>query len=354
MIFSKSLLTNAVQHSNSALGRQWSEVGNMRNNANAQERLFEALGQLAANEAQIPQDVYRDFDTVTVTEFKADEGDAFLQPLMALSRSVSVGKLVSTYRQASSAGLAQTSMGGQLGVKLDQVEYTYDGVIIPIHDDGFKRNFREIEAMRSEGFDALVDDQRETVRTLKNHIATQFLDGHRDTKGNLIVVEGHSWGGMRNDSRVSQIDLGAGGINFDFTDQTKTFAEIEAAFKEYRDITYIDNNCTKDATIWVSRQIMSNIERNSSESYNSEKIINRLASLMGIASIEVTSELTGNQLMGFPLDGSVRPVVGMAINTTAIPRQLYNADHQFVTWAAIGFQVKVDYKGQTCASYASS
>lgn len=309
---------------------------------------------MAVNAGLIPRDVFQEFDNVAVERFRSDDGDTFLNDLLPLSRSVSIGKLTHKFRQVSDAGNAQTSMTGQLGVKLDQAEYTYDGSIIPIHDTGFFRNWREWNAQTSEGFDALIDDQRESVATLRKHLADNFLDGHNDVQGNPIVVDALSWEGMRNDSRVAQVDLGAGGINFDFTDTTKTGAEIKAAFVQVRDTMWITNTCEKELTYYVSREIASNFERKFSTQYDAKIIMQEMADLMGVAAIKVSSKLTGNQLMGFPLDANmVRPVVGMGLNTVAMPRPVYNSNYDFVVWGAIGFEVRTDFADNTCAFYAS-
>ena len=355
MIFEESIIANS--HNGRA---QWEEVLRARRAVEIVEQQHQlaaamALGnQIAVNAGIIPEDVYQEFDNVTVERMRLDDGDAYLNDLLPLSRSVNIGKLVSKFRRASDAGQAQTSMSGQVGVKLDQVEYSYDGAIVPIHDTGFFRNWREWNAQQSEGFDALIDDQRESVASLRQRMADQFLDGHVDNDGNLIVVDNVSWGGMRNDSRVAQVDLGAGGINFDFTDNAQSGEDIKAAFIQLRDVLRIDNKCGKDATYYISNEIMSNFERRFSNNYDSRKIIEELTSLMGVAAIKPTNKLSGNELMGFPLDReSVRPVVGMGINTVAMPRPNYNSNYMFAVWGAVGYQVKTDYFGNTCALYAA-
>lgn len=354
MIFQESIIGN------SRAGRdQWVEVNTHRSLADAQNRVHETMMrannvEIAVNAGLIPRDVYQEFDNVTVERFRSDDGDTFLNDLLPLSRPVSIGKLINRFRRASDAGNAQTSMTGQIGVLMDQVEYSYDGTLIPIHDTGFTRNWREWAALTSEGFDALIDDQRESVATLRRKLADSFMDGHKDKNGQLIVLDGLSWAGMRADSRVAQVDLGVGGLNFDFTDTTKTYAQVEAAWKQMRDVLWITNKCEMEATYYVSREIMSNIERESSENASLGKFIARLTGLMGVAAIKVSSKLTGNQIMAFPLDPNrVRPVVGMGINTVAMPRPLYNSNYDFAVWGATGFEIRTDYNGNTCAMYAA-
>ena len=352
MIFQQELVGN-----NRSSAQQWEEVKRARRAYDINEGLYEqqlrAHG-LQANQGIIPQDVFQEFDNVTVERFRSDDGDTYLNDLLPLSRSVNIGKLVHKFRQASDAGNAQSSMTGQIGVKMDQVEYTIDGSIVPIHDTGFYRNWREWNAQQSEGFDALIDDQRESVATLRRLLADNFLDGHVDAQGNFIVVDGLSWEGMRNDSRVAQVDLGGGGINFDFTDQTKTGTEIKAAFIQVRDVLRITNNCAKDATYYVSREISSNFERKFSTQYDAKLILAELSGLLGVATIKETNKLVDNELMGFPLDANtVRPIVGMGINTVAMPRPVYNSNYEFAVWGAIGFEVRTDFADNTCALFAT-
>lgn len=351
MIFSKAIVGN----SRSAV-TQWAEVQAVRNACNLNEAQFANIlrnSGLNVNEGIIPQDVYQDFDNVTVERFRSDDGDTYLNDLLPLSRSVNIGKLTQKFRRASDAGQSQTSMTGQIGIKMDQVEYNFDGAIIPIHDTGFFRNWREWNAQTSEGFDALIDDQRESVATLRRRLANQFLDGHVDNDGNFIKVDGLDWQGMRNDSRVAQVNIGASGINFDFTLTTKTGAEIKAAWILVRNVLWITNNCERDATYYISREIASNFERKFSAQYDAQTITQELAQLMGVATIKVSSKLSGNEFMAFPLDGdAVRPIVGMGLNTVAMPRPVYNSNYEFAVWGAIGFSVRTDYANRKCSLFA--
>lgn len=354
MIFQESIIRGSRvgldQYNEVRLARQ------MANNHNTHiNRMAAAVGNanIMVNEGIIPQEVYQEFDNVTVERFRLDDGDVFLNDLLPNSRSVSIGKLISKFRRTSDAGRVQTSMTGQIGIKMDQTEFNYDGALVPIHDTGFFRNWRELDAQRSEDFDALIDDQRECVASIRQRLADSFLDGHKDTNGQFIELDGVSWQGMRNDSRVAQVNIGASGINFDFTDQAKTGAEIKAAFIQVRDVLRITNKCGLDADYYISLEIESNLERKFSTSYDSKIIMQELADLMGVKSIKSSNKLSGNELMAFVnSQNHVLPVVGMGINTVALPRQMYNSNHEFAVWAAAGWKVKTDYFGNTCAMFA--
>lgn len=329
-----------------------------RNAANVQEQMhanaLKASG-MKVNAGQIPAEIYKEFDNVTIERMRLDDGDVFLNDLMPLAKSVNIGKVVYENRRASDAGVVQTSIGGQTGIKFDQVEYNYDGTIVPIHDTGFFRNFRELAAGTSEGFDALIDDQRESTASLRLKLVDTFMDGHKDADGNFIKYKTYDWQGMRNDSRVQAIDLGVGDVNFDFTDDTKTGDEIKKAFLQVRDRIRITNKCGRDLTVYVSNEIATVWEGNFSSNYDGSLIINQLSMVNGIANIKASNKLSGNEMMLFPLDGvSVRPISGMGVSTIALPRPLFNSNHEFVQAAAVGWMINNDYDGNTCAGFASA
>ncbi len=309
---------------------------------------------LQPNAGLIPRDVYQEFDNQTVTRMRSDDGDSYLNDLMPLAKSVNIGKLTYVTRRASDAGTVQTSMTGQLGIKMDQTEHNFDGTIIPVHDAGFFRNWREWNAQRSENFDALIDDQRETVAAVRRRLADSFLDGHKDVDGNFIVVDTRQWQGMRNDSRVQSVDLGAGGVNFDFTSNANTGDQNKDALITVLDFLWITNNCARDVTLYVSREIGRNWERNFSTAYDGALIIDQLSKIQGVAAIKTTNKLTDNEMMAFPLDQmAVVPVTGMGMSTMALPRPIFNSNYEFVTATAVGWFVKTDFFSKTCALYAT-
>lgn len=353
MIFNKNFVANSIPAQ-----RQLQERDVLRTCNNINENRFEAEYQalgFSVNAGRLPDDMFREFDKIAVERMKLDEGDAFLNVLMPMARAISIGKLTFENARASDAGVVQTSMTGQIGVKFDEVDYSTDGTIVPVHDNGWSINWRKMASASDEGFDIQFDNQREQVSAHRNNLADTFLDGMIDKKGEFIVVDTRSWKGMRNDTRVAQVDLGAGGVNFDFTDKSKTGEEIKAAFIEIRDTMRIENKCTLDLDYFVSELIGSNFERKFSAQYDAQTIEAELSQLVGVGSITRSSKLgsgaatDGNEMMGFPTNGQVRPITGMGVSTIALPRQVYNANHSFVVASAVGWEVRDDFFGNTCA-----
>lgn len=95
---------------------QFNEVAEVRTRANLFAQSQNRMAGISVNEGLIPQDVYQEFDNVTVERLRSDDGDTFLNDLLPLSRSVSIGKLIHKFRQASDAGNTQTSMTGQIEI----------------------------------------------------------------------------------------------------------------------------------------------------------------------------------------------------------------------------------------------
>ena len=349
MLFSKGLYTNSDSNQRNA-NAQWAEVVARRKYFNANERHIAAMQGYQANAAAvIPQDVYREFDNQTKALMRNDEGDVLLNDLIPLSRALDIGKIEYKFRKASDSGNAQTTLSGQTPVLMDNTQYAYDSAIIPVHQDGFGREWREMEGQRSEGFDALIDDQANSVRAVRRQMVDYILDGSD------VTFNGTSWAGVRSDSRVASIDLGAGGLNIDFTSDTATAADIRDAFKSLRDTLRISNNAMGDITFYVSREIMTNFERYYADGdWAQGTLLKALLELSGVAAIKETAKLTGNQVLGMVLSNEfIQPLVGMSVNVMAIPRTTPFERYNFLTWGAMGLQIKTDFDGRTGVMYAA-
>lgn len=346
LILRKSLAPNAAQAR--VMDQQWQELCQLR--ANSEKDVVELLSltlnrDLQGNAARTPAEAYREFDQTTKIDMVPAGEFATLTRLMQKSRSVSIGREVFEYRQASDAGVGQSSMSGQIGVKMDHVDYKYAGTVVPVHDIAFGRRWREIESMRAEGFDALVDDSRETERELMRTIESYLWDGNAN-----LDVKGNKWLGIKNDPTVAQSTLAA-----DLSAAATTADAIRQEVTTQRDVLYIANNCTNPLRLGVSREIMSNWERPFSTSEGMFGTIGEyVAKLRGISEIYEDSKLVGNEIVMYWDDQQgFHPVVGMGMSTYATPRVYHNDDFRFIKWAAVGFLAKTDYEGRKCALYGS-
>ena len=322
----------------------------MVNAANA-EGVF--AKQLAVNEGFIPQDVYKDFDRDIATEQLNDRGMPFINRLMPRAKSVGIGKLTCNYAQSSEIGIVQTSLSGQQGILADAIEHQYDGFPIAVHDTATDVNWRQFASASSEGYDLLRENVQSSVRAMGEHAADTFLDGMVDKGGNYITVDNRTWKGIRNESHVEQVNLGAAGINFDFTDGTQTGEAIKSAFLEVRNALRVDNNFTGEIFFTISVEIETVWEKRFSAQYDSKTVQQELTGMAGVAGFEMSRKMSGNEMMGLPQDDSVRPVVAMPISTIILPRRMYSDNYRAVTSSVMGWEAKNDIQGRKTALYAS-
>lgn len=343
-----------IANSRQAAG-QWDEVVRRREAFDRTEAHFGDVHGIEVNAAaRIPQDVYRDFDNQTKQLMTGDEGGIFLNDLLPLARSVHIGKIVSEYRQVSDATVAKSSISGQHTKPMDKVNYTYDGTLVLIHDSAVGREWRELEAMRSEDFDGLVDDQAAAVRSVRRQMVDNFLNGSPGT-----VYKGTESFGIKNSPNTQPLDLGAGGLNVDMTSPATTFAQMEsvivAALKLLQGAA---NNVEMDIDFRVSADIWFNMLRRTSNDANFETFLDALRRVPGVRSIEKTNgtaALTGNEFIAYARSSQfIQPVVSMAVTTTPMIRLTPYADYNALVWTAAGLQVKADAQGRSGVLYASA
>ncbi|MDB4306041.1 DUF6260 family protein [bacterium] len=298
-----------------------------------------------ANAAQTPAEAYREFDSTTTVEARSNGEFSTLTKLLQKGRPVSIGKEVFEHRKSSKAGIAQTSMSGQVGVKMDNVDYKYAGTVVPIHDVGFGRTWRQVESMRAEGFDALVDDANEAELTLMEQQNNYLWNGDAN-----MNVKGRSWLGLKADPSIATATLGV-----DLAASASAAQDIQNEVKRVRDILRITNKCSNDLRVAVSQEIMSNWERPTSlQDIGFNNILAFVLSLRGIVEVYEDPELSGNQMLMYWDDQQgLHPVIGMAVSTYAVPRVMHNDDFNYVKWCATGWLAKTTYEGLKCAIYAS-
>ncbi len=311
---------------------------------------------LLGNAGVKPGQLYQEFDDNVTTQFRLDEGDVILNMLMPLARSLPIGSTVLKNARASDSGTFQQSMTGEQGTIYDGLDYDLDGTIVPIGQNGFKTPWREGQQLSLENFDDLSHKNREGIRTHRQGVIGSFMDGHKDNNGVFIVEDGLSWQGVRNDARVDQIDLGAGGLNFDFTSAVTTGPDYYEAFKSLSErrqtVQFVLDSCE-----WfVSPEIFWQMQRQYGSNDTQGVIMTQLMTIPGVGSIQQSSVLTGNQILSMPMQSRfVQPVVGMGVSTIARSRPEWNSPMAFDIVSAIGWKVVTDFENAHLAvQYASS
>lgn len=336
---------------NRATASQHGEVTNRRRAFDLQINAFVASQQITENQAaRIPQDAYRDIDAQTKRLMVGDEGAVLLNLLAPVTRAIPIGKIVAEYRKAGDSGNANVSISGQTAKKLDKTVYDYEGGLVLIHDDSFGREWREMEAQRTEGFDGLIDDQANSVRTVRRSIIEHFANGVANVK-----FKGSTALGIK-DNGIA-FDLGTSGQNVDLTSAATTFANIQKVFiAALKTIQGPSNNAEGLVDFVVSADIWFNLMRNDGLGTQAENFYAMLMKLPGIKSIQYTASatiLTGNAFFAMVVNEQyIQPIVGMAVNTVPVTRQTPWDNYNFVTWGAAGILVKQDAAGRKGVMYA--
>ena len=333
--FDQTLIANSRHHA-----QWWGEVGQVRDSWMDREE------QLTNQAAFLPRDAWLDLDTQTRTIMRHDEGAVFMSDLMPLAKTVDIGKLVHMYRVSSDiSDEVIRSMGGQVPTPVDKTRYDFRGAPVPIFSKGYGREWREERTLRTEGFDALADDDAAATAKVRENMADYALDGDPS-----IVVEGYAAYGLRNSpfTKVINLGTGAGGASIDLTtsnsDATESF--INGPFGKMLD----DNRITSPVNLYISPEIARNWDKPYSGSAGNKIGSLREAILANrrIAKIEVTWKLTGNQFFGFvPRAEFIRPLIAMAVATTPKNRINIHDNFQFVVMGAMGIEVRADINGRT-------
>jgi len=292
--------------------------------------------------------LYKAYDQTVLSEFEPNTEFTLLNDLMPLSRSVRLEESVYEYARTGGRGWAHTSMSGQIGAALDAKSYTFDGTMVPIHDSGFKFNWRDPVFNKGSALSSLADAQAGSVNDVRRQYVDYIWEGFRDAAGNYINFDGKTWKGLRHDERVAQVTLT---VNFATSTDVKA---MRAGAIALRDVMKLQNLQYGQQTWYVSAEIMSNWEQYFDVN-SLRTVLEEIAKLAGISAIKEDSELSGNEIVIVPLAaGVIAPIVGQAFGTVADPRQFYNSDYIWRTWGAAGLMVKQDINGHFSVIHASS
>lgn len=292
--------------------------------------------------------LYRAYDQTVLAQFEPNTEFTLLNDLMPLARSVRLEESVYEYARTGGRGWAHTSMSGQIGAALDAKSYTFDGTMVPIHDSGFKFNWRDPVFNKGSALSSLADAQAGSVDDVRRQYVDYIWEGFRDAAGNYINFDGKTWKGLRHDERVAQVTLT---VNFATSTDPKA---MRAGAIALRDVLKLQNLQYGQQTWYVSSEIMSNWEQYFDVN-SLRTVLEEIAKLAGISAIKEDSELSGNEIVIVPLAaGVIAPIVGQAFGTVADPRPFYNSDYIWRTWGAAGLMVKQDINGHFSVIHASS
>jgi len=303
---------------------------------------------LAANAVDDIRRLYRAYDQTVLSEFQPNTEFTLLNDLMLLSRSVRLEESVYEYARTGGRGWAHTSMSGQIGAALDARAYSFDGTMIPIHDSGFKFEWRDPIFNKSSALQSLADAQSSSVDDVRRKYVDYIWNGFKDSQGNFVKFDDKTWKGLRNDERVAQITLT---FNFATSQDPKAIRQQAIAL---RDVLKLQNLQYGQQTWYVSSEIMSNWEQY--YDVNSLRtVLEEILKLSGVSAVKEDAELSGNEISIVPLQaGVIAPVVGQAFGTVASPRPEFNSDYIWRTWGAAGLMVKQDIQGHFSVVHASS
>lgn len=342
--FSSQLLNSSRVHAG-----WWSEVSADR------EWFHNSEDQLAAvrNQAAIlPRDAWLELDDITRRVMRNDEGQAYMADLMPLAKAVNIGKLVHLNRVSSDAGAVTRSLSGQVPTALDKVVYDYRGSPVPIFSTAYGREWREWNTLQSENFDALSDDQEAHTAKIRRDMAQYALDGDAS-----IAVSGYTAYGIRTSPFSKAINLGsaAGGAGIDLTSAGSDAVDnfITQSLGSMLDANLI----TGKVNLYISPEIGRNFDKSYSGStgFKGGTLLSYLLTNRRINKIVVTYELKGNEFFGFvPNAEFIRPLIGMAVNTTAKVRQNPTDNYSFLVMGAMGMEIRADFNGRSGVFYSTA
>jgi hypothetical protein len=282
-----------------------------------------------------------------------DEGQAYMADLMPLAKAVNIGKLVHLTRVSSDAGTVTRSLSGQVPTAMDKVVYDYRGTPVPIFSTAYGREWREWNTLQSENFDALSDDQEAHVAKIRRNMAQYVLNGDASLK-----VKGYAATGIRTSTLSKTINLGNGaaGANIDLTSSSTTADAIEAFINGPFGAMLDANKIAAPVNLYISPEIARNWDRPYSLAggFKAGSIREQIEKNRRINKIGVTFELTGNQFFGFvPSAEYIRPLIGMAVATTALTRSNPTDNYNFLVMGAMGLEIRADYNGASGTFYST-
>lgn len=314
---------------------------------------LQAGGGFRANQAAVlPRDAWLEMDTITTRLMRGDDGEAYMADLLPLARAANIGKIQFQYRVSSDSGTVRRSISGQVPDVMGKTEYDYRQTIVPIFNSSYGRSWREWNSLQSENFDALFDDQESHLHNIRKDMADYALNGD-DT----LTFNGVRGYGIRNHPLSKTINLGdaVGGAEIDLSATATTSDAIEAFINGPFGLLLDANEISAPVNMYVSRDIMRNWDRPYSLAggFKQGSLREAVERNRRINKVVQTNQLTGNEFFWFvPNAQYIRPIVGMAVNTTAMVRTNPVDDYNFLVMGAMGLDIRADFTGKSGVGYS--
>lgn len=345
-------IDNAGLQADNALVAQAAYIANARNaNWRHEAAIAAASGvNLAVNDARIPADVWRDFDRAAKQVMQDPTMDVILTDLAPLARNVDIGKIVSEYRQRGDGSMeVRTSIDGSHAKPINHGEDKYDGSLIPVHSTQVGRQWRELAGMRSEGYDALVDDQADALREVRRRIADDMVNGTSN-----LQYKNYKSLGIKANPNTKALNLGAGGVNVNIA--TGTIADARKAIvAALKTLQSSGNNAVGDVKFYISGEAWFNMISQVDAQRTDKTGIDILKEIPGVRDIVRSGQLAGNEFIAMILSAEyIRPVIGMPVTSTPIPRVTPMDNYHILVWSAAGLQVRADASGRSGVLYAAA
>lgn len=339
LILNKALAANALGAAQIAYIHEQRRVADVMN-----ANLAQSIGLQANALPNLDPRAWLDLDQATV-QLLAQEPDVIFRDLNALSTPIPIGKIIAAYRRLGAMDAGDSSLTGQTPSLLGSVGHDYDGVPIPIHKKAFGIMWRELEGLRTIGYDTVAEHQQAATREVIRLQTVNMTYGNPN-----LNYQGVTSTGLFNSPNTLAVELAV-----DFTNPAITFAEADAGFNVFvQSIRGGTNRVTADGVVYISPEIEANLARRSGAQTIDRTWLAVLRETPGVSDIRVSRELTGNQMAFVVLNRQfVELKTAAPINTIQVPRTLPFQDYHWNTWCASGLLVKADQDGRTGVAFGS-
>lgn len=317
---------------------------------------------LAANSLAgdgLGREFWAEIDRQIIQMRDKEVGMEILDDLMGVQTILPIGKTAKMYNIVGDiADDVSISLDGQASYSFDHTDYTSDGDPIPVFTAGYGVNWRLAAGLNTVGIDLVLDSQMTKLRKFHKKRVGYYMDGYKDIKVNDYPAQG-----MRNHRNTVKINLGAGagGVNIDLT-SAKPEDVIDFFTTGVFGKVAIANKVTAYDVLWVSPEIWGNFTKLQVISIGADgakvvanSILDSIKAIMRVKDVRQTYALSGNEFLGYQRRQDViSPLIGMAVGTVPLPRNMPQQNYNFQIMSAEGIQVKRDGAGLSGVVYGSN